>query len=105
MTMTHVLEVLDPTGHVELRWDPADPDSVKRAEAEFNRMQDAGFTFFTTASPDASKVKKLTKKQKERGTLNGRFIEEAEPAEEFEQVREFKPRRRRTVAVRQMAGG
>lgn len=100
-----VLEVLDPSGHVTLEWDPSDPESVKRAEAEFNRMRESGFTFFTTASPDADEVKRLTKKQKERGSLDGRFIEEAEPAEELEQVHEFKPRRRRTVAVRQMAGG
>jgi hypothetical protein len=103
--MTCTLEVLDPSGHVTLQWDPDDPESVARAEAEFKRMQEAGFAFFTTASPDAAAVKKMTKKQKARGSLDGRFIEEAEPAEALEQTTTFKPRRRRTVAVRQMAGG
>lgn len=95
------MEILDPSGHVTLQWDPDDPEAVKRAEAEFSRMQEAGFTFFTTASPDAAKIKKLDAK---RGAVDGRLIEE-EPTEELEQTTTFKPRRRRTVAVRQMAGG
>lgn len=86
------LEVLSSAGHVTLQWDPDDPGSVKKAEAEFERMRQAGFAFFTSASVDADKVDEL---DASAGSVDGRL----------EQTRTFKKRARRTVAVPRMAGG
>lgn len=86
------MEVLDPSGHVTLKWDPDDPESVKKAEAEFGKMRDAGFAFFSSASVDADKVEEM---DPAAGSLDGRL----------EQVREFKRRARRTTAVPPMRGG
>jgi hypothetical protein len=97
------LEVLDPTGHVTLQWDPDDPESVARAEAEFKRLQDAGFAFFTSSSPDADQVEALDDDLRARGALDARLVVKREPV--VEQVQEFPRRRRRTVAVAPMQGG
>lgn len=94
--MTCAMEVLDASGHVTLWWDPDDPESVQKAEAEFQRMQDAGFAFFTDESPDAEPVSEMDDTVRARGDVEGRFVQ---------QTRTFKPRARRTVAVRQMRGG
>lgn len=85
--MTHEMEVLDATGHVTLRWDPADPESVAKARAEFDRMRGAGFAFFTTTAVDAL--------DPAAGTIDGRL----------EQTQEFRPRSRRTLAVAPLKGG
>jgi hypothetical protein len=93
------MEILDPSGHLSLTWDAANPESVAKAGAEFARLKEAGYTFFST--PDATEsVKKLTKKVLlEHTALDVR-------AEEMpEQTREFKPHARRTVAVPRMRGG
>lgn len=92
MSLICELEVLDPTGHVTLQWDPDDPGSVKKAEAEFDRLREAGFTFFTSASPDADQVEELGAAA---GSLDGRL----------EQTSTFKKRARRTTAVPAMRGG
>lgn len=88
------MEVLDPSGHVTLQWDPDDPGSVKKAEAEFERMRGAGFAFFTSASVDADKVEEIDASV---GALDGRL----EQVREFTRVR----RARRTTAVPAMRGG
>jgi hypothetical protein len=84
--MNGTLEVLDPTGHVTLTWDPNDPDAVRTAEDEFERLKTAGFAFFVNdAETDALG---------ESGTLDVR------PA-----AAQTLRRRGRTVAVRPMVGG
>lgn len=88
------MQVLDPSGHVTLVWDPDDPESVKKAEAEFEKMHAAGFAFFTSGSVDADRVEGL---DPATGSLDARL----EQARSFRRVR----RSRRTVAVPPMAGG
>lgn len=92
--MICTMEVIDPTGHAVLEWDPDDAASVAKAEAEFEAMRAAGFAFFTTL--DAQEVDEI-------GPGAGMLVGKLEPA--LEQVREFKPRKQRQVAVRPMRGG
>ena len=40
------LEVLDPTGHVRLSWDPKNEREAAEAKREFERLQEAGYAFF-----------------------------------------------------------
>ena len=92
--MTHVLEVMDASGHLTLTWDPDKPDEVAQARAEFARLKAAGFAFFATAcggTEDAQTVKRL-------GTTGELRVVP-------EQVKAFAPHARRTVAVRPMRGG
>ena len=86
------MEVLDPSGHVTLQWDPGDPGSVKKAEAEFERLRAAGFAFFASASVDADEVDEL---DPTAGSMDGRL----------QQVKRFNKRARRTAAVPPMRGG
>lgn len=44
--MTHTLEVLDSSGHLTLTWDPSDPEQVRKAREEVERLRAAGYTFF-----------------------------------------------------------
>lgn len=100
------LEILDPSGHVTLRWTPDDPESVARAEAEFNRMRDAGFAFFVSESPDADRVEDLDDEMRARGEMDGRLEQVRRKKEpKPEKTRTFRPRASRTVAVAPMRGG
>lgn len=103
MTPHNVLEVLDPSGHLTLTWDPDDPESVARAGAEFDRLKAAGYAFFATTEDDAVGIKRLTRKTlTEHRTLDVRVVDRAgEPA----QTRTFNNRAARTVAVPPMRGG
>jgi hypothetical protein len=85
----YVMEILDPVGHLTLTWNPDDDADVKRAKDEFNRLKAAGFSFFATIGESATPVKRLG----DTGTLT------------VDRITEFKPKRRRTVAVRPMQGG
>jgi hypothetical protein len=93
--MTCELQIMDGSGHLTLSWDPADPETIARAEAEFERLKAAGYAFFATpASPhpvEALSAEALAAS----GALDVRP----------EKVKEFHPRRSRTVAVRPMVGG
>jgi hypothetical protein len=40
------MEVMDRTGHTTVTWDPENPDSVRDAEREFNRLRDEGYSAF-----------------------------------------------------------
>ena len=40
------LDVLDPSGHLTLKWNPADPEEVTKAREEVGRLKKAGYTFF-----------------------------------------------------------
>lgn len=86
------LEVLDPSGHVSLQWDPNDPVSVQKAEAEFDKLRDAGFAFFASASVDADRVDEM---DPSAGSLDGRL----------EQTKVFRKTARRITAVPAMRGG
>jgi hypothetical protein len=108
----HVMEVLDPTGHLSLTWDPEDEASVAKARAEFERLKAAGYTFYSVpvrlnafgeragevsvevgavpAPPDAPAPKR-------RGF--GRRKQPEGP------VKEFEPKSERTVATPPMRGG
>jgi hypothetical protein len=86
------MEILDPTGHVTLRWDPDDPASVAKARVEFESMRAAGFAFFASASVDADEVEGV---DPSASSLDGRL----------RQVRSFRKRARKTVAVAPMRGG
>jgi hypothetical protein len=90
MTAISTLEILDPTGHLTLSWDPAKAEEVTRARTEFERLKACGFAFFSSEQSDKPKLR-LGKS----GRLEGRLV----------QVKEFKPEAERTVAVRPMRGG
>lgn len=94
------LEVLDPSGHVTLEWDPDDEESVRKAEAEFDRLRDAGFAFFTEVETFDPKA----------GKLDAEFgAEPDEPAPKKRQAprqtRKFRKRARKTTAVPPLRGG
>jgi len=97
MNTLNTLEVLGPSGHVTLEWDPKDPESVATARAEFNRLKKCGFVFFTSKAKHAQEWKDFPAKR--------RRLDARAPDEELEQTSSFRPRRRRTVAVAQMRGG
>lgn len=42
----HAMEVMDPTGHTSVRWDPDNDDEVKAAEATFDAMKAKGYSAF-----------------------------------------------------------
>jgi hypothetical protein len=93
--MTCEMEILNGDGHLTLSWDPDDQVSVARAQAEFERLLAAGYAFFAEPA-SAVRVKRLTP----AGWTKVRALD-VRP----EQIREFTPRARRTVAVRPMVGG
>ncbi len=41
-----LLEVMDPTGHTEVQWDPDDPEEVRKAEETFNEMIKRGYAAY-----------------------------------------------------------
>jgi hypothetical protein len=88
--MTGVLEVLTGDGDLKITWSSADPESVTRAKAEFDRLKSEGYGFFA----GEMEVKRLTAKRLKGATELT-----------IRSVREFEPRVQRTVAVRPMRGG
>ncbi len=42
----HVMNIMDSSGHTTVTWDPENPDSVRDAEREFNRLVGEGFAAF-----------------------------------------------------------
>lgn len=84
--MNSVLEIMDPTGHLTLTWDPDKPKEVKQAKAEFERLKACGYAFF---AEDTEQTKLGTS-----GTLDLRPLA----------TKELKARGR-TLAVRPMRGG
>ena len=88
------MEVLGPSGHLVLTWDPTDHASVERARAEFDRLRGCGFAFFTSDADGAPKVTKLKGAALERsGDLVIRL------------ARQFDAEAERTVAVPPHRGG
>lgn len=89
-----ILEVLDPSGHLVLTWNPNEPASVEQARAEFERLKGCGFGFFIGEAEDAPKVTRLKGAALQR---SGELV--------IRSTRTFDPEAERTVAVRPMRGG
>lgn len=89
----HSLEILDPSGHLTLSWDPDDEATVRLARETFDRLKAAGYAFFATPETK-TEIKSLKPAAFARASgLDVRL------------VRDFQPRARRTLAVRPMQGG
>jgi hypothetical protein len=86
----NTLEILDPSGHLTLSWNPNDPAEVEKARAEFARLKGCGFAFFASEQDEKPKLR-----IGRSGRLEGRLV----------QVKEFDTEAERTVAVRPMRGG
>lgn len=55
--MQHALQVMDPTGHTTVNWDPGDEDSVAVAAATFKEMTAKGYNAFRVAPGPGVKMK------------------------------------------------
>lgn len=53
------IRVLNEQGDVTVTWDPKDAESVKRAEAEFERLKADGYDFFTVVETKGKAIKKF----------------------------------------------
>lgn len=42
------MQVMDPTGHTTVKWDPKSPDEVEVAKAVFKKMRKKGYSAFRT---------------------------------------------------------
>jgi hypothetical protein len=42
----HVMDVMDPSGHTTVTWDPENADSVRDAKREFDRLKREGYQAF-----------------------------------------------------------
>ncbi len=117
------LEVLGASGDVTVSWDPADPASVERARAEYDRLRAAGYLMFTVRrradafdpaagaldveltagppeTPASSPTPPLAAVRPRRGRALRRY-----PGEYAEQSRALDPMAERVVAVPPMLGG
>lgn len=43
---THVMQVMDPTGHTSITWNPDVEDSIAEAKREFNHLINRGYKAF-----------------------------------------------------------
>ena len=84
----HRLEVLDPSGHLTLTWNPEDAASIKEAKNEFDRLKEQGYAFF---------VGDQAVKNWKAAHESGRIV--------TVRATEFDPEAERTVAVKPMRGG
>ncbi len=122
------MQVMDPSGHLSLTWDPGDAPSVARARAEFDRLKAEGWAFFTTAEtptpvpvfntrgrPPAWRSEGALDLAPERRGDTRVDSKESRAAERLDaklstdshpvRTRTFQPKAERTVAVRPMRGG
>lgn len=99
------MQILSEEGHLSLTWNPDKPDEIDRARDEFNRLKKVGYAFFATPDEDSPEVAKFGKSgyPVKAGRLEARIGDSGLVMPE--QVTEFKPKARRTVAVRPMRGG
>lgn len=44
--MQNEMQIMDPTGHTTVKWNPNDDDDVAVAEATFNQMTAKGYSAF-----------------------------------------------------------
>lgn len=57
--MQNAMQVMDPTGHTTVKWDPDNPDDVAAAEATFDEMTAKGFNAFRVAPGPGARLKKF----------------------------------------------
>ena len=113
---------LDASGHLALTWDPAIPESVERARAEFQALRDAGYTFFRVvahqpqdsfeAEVGALQVERITPDQAEPRVKLVAPVEHTQQEDASRRRRGRPPRaaptpepEERVVAARPMRGG
>lgn len=95
------MEVLDPTGHLSLTWDPQDGASVDKARADFQRLKEAGYAFFVDQVEDAAEVERWKTGRGRKPALVTAGSLDVRPV----QTKEFQPLARRTTAVPPLRGG
>lgn len=54
------MEILDPTGHTEITWDPNDEESVRVARETFNRMTGNGYQAFRPGPAKGQRGNRIT---------------------------------------------
>lgn len=101
--MLNTMDVLGPTGHVTLEWNPNDKDAVREAEKEFERLKAAGYIFYSVPV-------RMDDFDGHGGRASAVFADDAPEADEENAlpegpVRKFNARSRRTVARPPMRGG
>ena len=99
MADQHRIETFPPNGRRVFRWDPADPDSVERAPAEFERLKATGYALFALEEHPGASVERMAGEFRNAG---GSFVaRSAVPV----QTDEFPAGAERIVAVRPVRGG
>ena len=99
MAEEHRIETFPPDGRQVFRWDPADPESVERARAEFERLKAEGYALFALEERPGSSVERKT--DEFRHSDRSFVARSAVPV----QTREFNAEAQRIVAVRPVRGG
>jgi len=56
------MHVLSEKGDITVEWDADDPDSVKKAQAEFKKLKADGFEFFEVEEKKGKRVTRFNKK-------------------------------------------
>lgn len=51
----HAMQIMDRTGHTEVRWNPRDADEVAVARATFETMREKGYRAFVSDDGDKGK--------------------------------------------------
>lgn len=111
----NALEYLSPSGHIRLEWDPANETEVADAKAEFDRLKQAGYVFYSvpvevrefaeaatgelTVTPADRDEAPAAVEEKPRRRFGGRRKQPEGP------VKEFNAKSERTVGVPPMRGG
>lgn len=55
------MNVMGPEGDIIVEWDAADPDSVAKAKAEWDRLKKDGYEFFEPVESKGKRVKRFSK--------------------------------------------
>jgi predicted helicase len=56
------ITILNRTGDERIDWDPADPDEVRKAAAEFERLKGEGYNFYAVEDAKGKQVKRFDPK-------------------------------------------
>lgn len=57
-----MMNVLTPAGDIVVEWDADDPESVKKAKDEWDRLKADGYEFFESAEAKGKRIKRFSKK-------------------------------------------
>ena len=108
--MRNVINVLDPTGDIEITWDPDNPEEVAKARQMVLDLKSKGYSFFLVDGSEAPDEVTAGK-----GTLKARLVDAEElvpvdaPAEPSTEAPQETGRRGRrsthAVATRPLRGG